>query len=186
MKHVFIVICFLLLNAGNAQTTQDSVVVTKDTVIKVKSKKDHGPRNAAILSALIPGAGQIYNRKWWKPPVVWAAMGGVGYFFMQQQSLFIEFRNDVRASAEGRTADVKNNKYDTDQLNSQKIVYRKNRDRLGFGLIALYAIQIIDANVDAHLKTFDVSDDLSLQVSAKPLLSGTAIGGGISLKLNFK
>lgn len=183
---MIILICFLLLTTGYSQTTQDSVVVRTDTVIKVKPKKDHRPRNAAILSALVPGAGQIYNRKWWKPPVVWAAMGGVGYFFMQQQSLFVEFRNDVRASAEGRTADVKNNKYDTDQLNSQKIVYRKNRDRLGFGLIALYVIQIIDANVDAHLKTFDVSDDLSLQLSAKPIVSGTAMGGGISIKLNFK
>ena len=68
----------------------------------------------------------------------------------------------------------------------QKLFFRKRRDLLGFGIIAVYAIQIIDANVDAHLKTFDVSDDLSLQLHAKPVFSGNAIGAGLCLRLTFK
>jgi hypothetical protein len=197
LKHAVILICFLFALTGRAQIVQDSVAidsnnvlsafkVKKDTSYTVKKKKDHHPRNASILSAIVPGAGQIYNRKWWKPPIIWAAMGGLGYYFLQNQNLYTEYRNDVRNLAKGDTASVKNIKYDIDQLQTKKLTYRKHRDLFAFGLIAVYAVQIIDANVDGHLRTFDVSDDLSLELRAKPLCTGTVFGAGLSLRLNFK
>jgi hypothetical protein len=162
-----------------------TTVKTDSSFVK-KEKKDHHARNAAVLSAIVPGAGQFYNRKWWKPPIIWAAMGGLGYYFLQNQNLYTEYRSDVRNLAKGDTASVKNIKYDIDQLQTKKLAYRKKRDLFGFGLIAVYVVQIIDANVDGHLRTFDVSDDLSLELRAKPLCTGNAWGAGLSLRLNFK
>ena len=185
MKHLVILICFLCFFTGLSQTSKDTLMVV-DTIYHKKPKKDHRPRTATILSAIIPGAGQIYNRKYWKAPIAWAGLGAVGYFFMHNQTLYTQYRNDVRSLVNGDTSAVVNSKYSLDQLQSQKIIYRKRRDLFGFGVIAVYAMQVIDANVDAHLRTFDVSDDLSLELHAKPIYTGAAFGAGISLKLNIK
>jgi hypothetical protein len=174
-----ILIFFLLCSIGIAQTT-DSVVVAKDSVVK-KLPKEKGPRNAAILSAVIPGAGQIYNRKYWKAPIVWGALGALGYYFLNNQKMYSLYRDSlVKEVAANPTSSS------IDYYQKQKIIFRKHRDLLSFGLIAFYAIQIIDANVDAHLKTFDVSDDLSLRIDTRPVIVGNAWGPGLSLKLNFK
>lgn len=172
--------------AINAQeNTNDSVQVIK------KKKKEPGPRNASILSAVIPGAGQIYNHKYWKAPIVWAGMGGVGYLFLKNQNDYTFYRDNLRKLVAGDSTALTNTGLSTqDQIQTQKLVYRKRRDLCGFGLLAIYAINIIDANVDAHLKTFDVSDDLSLQIKAKPIIyngfGGLGCTAGLSLKLNFK
>jgi TM2 domain-containing membrane protein YozV len=184
LKQFLILISFLFCSIGSAQTS-DSVVVKNDSVVK-KLPKDSRPRNAAILSAVIPGLGQIYNGKYWKTPIVWAAMGGFGYFFIGQLDSFTVYHKDVKALALGDSASVIHKGFSIDQLQTQKIIFRKHRDLLGFALIAVYAIQIIDANVDAHLRTFDVSDDLSLRLSTRPVIVGSAWGPGLSLRLNFK
>lgn len=139
---------------------------------------------------MLPGAGQIYNRKYWKVPIIYAGLGGVGYFFLQNQSEYKYYRKNLIALVGGDSTVITSTGYDVQQLQTQKLLYRKRRDLFGFALIAVYAINIIDANVDAHLKTFDVSDDLSLDIRAKPILvssaAGISYGGGISLTLNFK
>jgi TM2 domain-containing membrane protein YozV len=168
-----------------SQTTQDSLVV-KDTITEKKIPKEKGPRRAAILSAIIPGAGQIYNRKYWKAPIVWGALGGLGYYFLKNQDQYTYYRSNLKKLVAGDSSVISTTGYNTDQLQSQKLLFRKRRDLLGFGIIAVYSIQIIDANVDAHLKTFDVSDDLSLHLHARPVFAGTALGAGLSLKLTFK
>jgi hypothetical protein len=184
LRYLLIVVCCLFSFAGITQTA-DSAVVIKDSTAK-KLPKERGPRNAAILSAVIPGAGQIYNRKYWKAPIVWAAMGALGYYFIQNQNEYSYYRTGLKKMVIGDSTAYYETGYGLDQLQTQKLFYRKRRDLLGFGIIAAYAFQIIDANVDAHLKTFDVSDDLSLHIHAKPVLIGNAWGAGISLKLNFK
>ncbi|MDZ4666060.1 MAG: DUF5683 domain-containing protein [Bacteroidota bacterium] len=185
MKKNCIILLCLFAATGISQTTKDSVIV-KDSIVKKKLPKEKGPRRAAILSAVIPGAGQIYNRKYWKAPIVWAAMGGVGYFFLKNQEQYTYYRSNLKKLVAGDSSVIDLTGYNTDQLQTQKLFYRKRRDLLGFGLIAVYAIQIIDANVDAHLKTFDVSDDLSLHLHAKPVFVGNALGAGLSLRLTFK
>ena len=110
----------------------------------------------------------------------------MGYFFLKNQEQYTYYRSNLKKLVAGDSSVIDQTGYNTDQLQSQKLVYRKRRDLFGFGLIAVYAIQIIDANVDAHLKTFDVSDDLSLLIHAKPVFVGTAMGAGLSLRLTFK
>lgn len=186
MKHILFILLILFSCGIHAQeTTKDSTQITK------KKKKEPGPRNASILSAVIPGAGQIYNRKYWKAPIVWAGMGGVGYFFLKNQKEYKFYQDNLRKLVAGDSSALTATGLKTqDQIQTQKLVYRKRRDLCGFGLIAIYAINIIDANVDAHLKTFDVSDDLSLQIKAKPIiyngLGGIGCTAGLSFKLNFK
>jgi hypothetical protein len=161
-------------------------MVMNDTVVK-KLPKDPRPRNASILSAIIPGAGQIYNRRYWKAPIVWAGMGALGYFFLHSQDSFNLYRKDVRAlAANPKDSTIFHKGFSTDNLQTQKLIFKKHRDLFAFGVIAVYIIQIVDANVDAHLKTFDVSDNLSLRVDTKPVIIGRAWGPGLSFKLNFK
>jgi hypothetical protein len=185
LKNFCIILICLFALTGISQTTQDSVVV-KDTIAEKKIPKEKGPRRAAILSAIVPGAGQIYNRKYWKAPIVWGALGGLGYYFLKNQDQYTYYRSNLKKLVAGDSSVISTTGYNTDQLQSQKLLFRKRRDLFGFGIIAVYAIQIIDANVDAHLKTFDVSDDLSLHLHARPVFAGTALGAGLSLKLTFK
>ncbi len=153
-------------------------------------KKNHKPRTAALLSLVLPGAGQVYNRKYWKPPIIYAALGGVGYFFMKNQNQYTYYRKNLIALVKGDSSVIAKTGYTSDQLQTQKLTFRKYRDMFGFGLIAIYLVNIIDANVDAHLKSFDISDNLSLQIKPSALfftsLRGMTCGAGLSIKLNFK
>lgn len=149
-----------------------------------KLPKDHRPRNAALLSAFVPGAGQIYNRRYWKAPIVWGGLGAFGYYFLKNQNFYSLYRDSLKNAVQANISTPSDPSIDYYQ--KQKVIYRKRRDLLSFGVIAVYLIQIVDANVDAHLKTFDVSDDLSLRIDTKPVMVGTAWGPGLSIKLNFK
>lgn len=174
-----------LLYSGSKAQNSDTTIVRKENTRK------HSPRLAATLSAIIPGTGQIYNRKYWKTPIIYGALGGLGYFFITNQNEYTYHRKNLIAEADDDVNTINESGLSQDQLQQQKIYYRKFRDLAAVGLIAVYAFNIIDANVDAHLKTFDVSDDLSLKINLKPLpncntSAGLAFTPGLSLKLNWK
>jgi len=190
-KLLFIFFVFSFYSGIAQITSSDTLVRITDSITpKQKALTKASPRKASILSAIIPGAGQVYNRKYWKVPIIYAGLGGFGYFFLKNQNEYAYYRKNLIALVGGDSTVITKTGYDTGQLQSQKLFFRKRRDLFGFALIAVYAVNIIDANVDAHLKTFDVSDDLSLDVRAKPIIvgsiAGISYGGGISLTLNFK
>lgn len=127
------------------------------------------PGKAALLAAILPGAGQIYNRRWWKLPLVYGALGGVAYGEWFYQKHFTDFAyayNEVTAGRkklldpgfESGASLVRS----VDGLNSRVIFYRGNRDLFYLYIGLAYSLQIVDALVDAHLRNFDVSDDLTL------------------------
>lgn len=127
-----------------------------DTISDVS--KTHSPKKATILSAILPGAGQVYNKKWWKVPIVYLGLGASAYFFDVNQfnfngykELYIETEDDFYLVELER--------------------YRRWRDISAIAFVAVYGLQIIDANVDAHLFHFDVSDDLSFNWAPTPILS---------------
>lgn len=192
MRSLFFILFLFNVYFGSSQiNSSDSLVTIPDSITpKQKARTNSSPRIASILSAVIPGAGQVYNRKYWKVPIIYAGLGGFGYLFVKNQNEYLFYRKNLIASVNGDTAAMTTQEYSQDQLQSQKLFYRKRRDQFAFGCIAMYLINIIDANVDAHLKTFDVSDDLSLDVRAKPIFTGSAegisCGGGLSLTLKFK
>jgi hypothetical protein len=147
-------------------------------------------RRASLMSFILPGLGQAYNRKFWKIPIIYAAFGGVGYFFRDQNQKYQDYHNELifrYANPAASPNSFKN--LSVDQLNTEKVLYKKYRDFCIIGIGIIYLINVIDANVSAHLKTFDVSDKLSLGVQPKVFYctnSQHGLSPGVSLTLNFR
>ena len=144
-------------------------------------------RKATIMSAVIPGLGQVYNRKFWKVPVIYAALGGLGYWGVTNQIKYKYYSNNLKYIYDDDESTINETQYDATQLITEKNLYRKRRDISIMVGALVYLVNIIDANVDAHLKTFDVSDDLSLQF--KPYTGfdyNNKLLTGISIKLKFR
>lgn len=182
MRFLSILILFAICNRAHAQQGSDTAAV------KVSKSAYSAARKASILSAVIPGAGQVYNRKYWKVPIIYAGMGAFGYIFYTNNGNYNDYRRALRESdTNGKgTAVVQGQTYTTSNLQKQKIYYRQQRDIGVMGMAAFYLLNIIDANVDAHLKTFDVSDDLSLRIKPDYKYIGTSGAACLSFQLNFK
>lgn len=187
----FLLVFFLVSGAKNLHSQ------TEDTVKKINKttkKEIYGnARKATIMSAVIPGLGQIYNKKYWKAPIVYAGLAGFGYLLIKNQDSLNKYTVALRNAASTNTVTQALNKtgYNTDQLYTLKIQYRKYRDIGIIGCAIFYLVNIIDANVDAHLKTFDVSDNLSMRIKPFNNLTGNYSAGfglqsGVCIQLNFK
>ena len=204
---ILILIAFQKTEAQNVVfDTVDNTIITADTVVKEtktakpnKDKKLSRPAKAAIMSACLPGLGQIYNRKWWKVPIVYAGLGGIGYFSYRN---FSEYRSYLHAY-EYKTGDLPEgvtltdyetqlaNKYAEGQLQTYKESYRRNFELFTILTVAWYGLNIIDAVVDGHLYTYDISDDLSINVDPylrpveTPVPMPQYAQVGLSFQLNF-
>ncbi len=165
---------------ANSQTGADSIqssAVRKHAIYSA-------PRKASIMSAIVPGLGQAYNKKYWKIPIVYAGMGASAYYFYINNGPYNDYRRALRESDAGPGfATVNGTSYSTENLLILKNNYKRQRDLGAVGILAFYLLNIVDANVDAHLRTFDVSDDLSLQVN--PWL-GRQNAFGLSFQLTLK
>ncbi len=169
------VVCFF----AKAQTETDTI-------------NKHSPHKAAVLSAILPGAGQIYNRKYWKTPIVWAALGTTVYFAIDNSKIYNGLRDEYTARLNGKqftvaaVCDLRNpENCSTDNILDNIDDFRRWRDISIIAASAVYVLQIIDASVDAHLFNFDVSDDLSFQwqPSALYVFNTPAFGATLTLKL---
>jgi hypothetical protein len=154
------------------------------------AEKQHSPGKAALLSAVIPGLGQAYNKKYWKIPIVYAGFGVLTYFVVRNANFYIDYQcayiEKVNGNTNGNYSSLVN-RYTEDQLLSGREYYRRNLD-ISVLLSALwYSLTILDAAVDAHLMTFDVSEDLSMRVApaAIPLPDTPAPGAGLKVTLKF-
>lgn len=194
MERLFIIIVFTFFALGY-RAQSDTIVLGKDTTTQTKVEKKAiyaSARKASIMSAILPGLGQAYNKKYWKIPIIYAGLGGFGYMFLSNNTKYNDYRKGLIASVNNgdSSQSVYGVNYSQSQLQSQKLYYRKYRDFAVIGFSIVYIINIIDANVDAHLRTFDMSDDLSLSLDPWQNVYHTASGyrtaSGISLKLNFK
>ena len=175
-------------NEALAEGSSDVVIHSfrKDSL---KRMINRDARRASLMSALLPGLGQIYNRKYWKVPIIYAGLGGLGYFALGHNSEYQKYHNELlfRYANNGQVNSL--SEYSTDNLITLKNQSKKYRDMCFIGMGIFYVLNIIDANVDAHLKRFDVSDDLTLSVAPKAfycMQSKSGLGGGISLALHFK
>lgn len=190
-KAVFILFLFGLLIPSFAQE-KDSISVSQDSMRNVRSthKKNYSaPRKASIMSAIIPGLGQAYNKKYWKIPVIYAGLAGFGYLFFDSNKEYNFYRKNLIADNDDDPATSNTTRYNSEQLQLLKVQYRKNRDFAAIGIAIFYLLNIIDANVDAHLKTFDVSDNLSVHIdpwqSTYHTRLGTRTATGLSIKFQF-
>lgn len=142
------------------------------------------PKKATIYSAIIPGAGQIYNKKYWKVPIIYAGFGVAGYFLRENLQNLDFFKTNLIFALDDDPLTIPDPRFTTENLRRGVNQYKNWRDwsYVAFGLI--YALNIIDANVDAHLAHFDVGKDLSLEVH--PFIDFTAQrANGLSLVLKL-
>ena len=135
-------------------------------------KKPHSAKKAAIMSACLPGLGQVYNGKWWKVPIVYAGLGGLGYMAYDNRASYKTFLTAYKIKTgdleEGvvpsEAAQQLAEYYQAGQLQSYKDSYRRDFELFCILTAAWYGLNIVDATVDGHLYTYDISDDLSLTV----------------------
>jgi Family of unknown function (DUF5683) len=206
-KHSLIVAVFLLLTvtvfaqekekfvSADSNTTTTIVVDSSKNGIKKKIRV-YKPKVAAIRSAILPGLGQIYNKKYWKVPIVYAALGITGgiflYNFKNYKNTRFAYKAKYNASLPTAThADtvlllkIKTplERYSLETLRYYRDSFRRDIDYSALIFIVFWGLNVVDATVDAHLKAFDVSPDLSLRI--KPGHSQMAGTNGLSLVLNI-
>lgn len=155
--------------------------------------KAHSPKVAAIRSAIFPGLGQIYNKKYWKLPIVYGAMGTcAGIFFYNLGSYKdtrfaykVKYNMRVNRTDSALFKDIKPalKPLSEESLRFYRNQYRRDIDYSALVFLILWGLNVVDAVVDAHLKSFDVSPDLSLLI--KPGYSELAKTNGLSLVLKI-
>ena len=159
-------------------------------------RKKHNPTIAGCLS-IIPGGGQIYNKKYWKLPIVYGALGISGYFVYDFAHQMVSYKKEFINRRDGNTAllNPKYEEYTDENILALKNTYRRRMEIAIAVTTVLYVINIVDAIVDAHLFFFDISDDLSLHVtpninqnhnSSLAHQNNTSFNYGVNLTLNFK
>ncbi|MBS1583759.1 MAG: hypothetical protein JST66_16290 [Bacteroidetes bacterium] len=186
----------LLLGTVSAQSDADSLRVVPATAAAPDSvmapdqpagpvdwRARHQPARAAIYSAILPGAGQVYNRKYWKVPIVLAGLGTCYYFIQDNTKQYDRYKDAYLDVINGR-ADEFERRYSADQLRNVADTYHRWRDLSYVAISLVYVLNVVDASVDAYFVRFDVSEDLSLDL--RPSLSLAARGAlGVSLSVHL-
>lgn len=156
-------------------------IMVEEVVAKnEKSINPLAPSKAAFYSAVLPGLGQVYNKRYWKVPIVYAVIGTGVYAYKYNDDIYNRFRTAFKRREAGFTDDEfydingdniegAEPDLDVDDLERQQENYQRDRDLALVITIAMYALNIIDANVDAHLKQFNINEDLSMD--AHPYLN---------------
>lgn len=173
-----IIFIFLVLVSGNLFGQTLTVDSTKTEKVPVEDEVIHSPKRATIYSAVLPGLGQAYNKKYWKIPVIYAGFGTIGYFIGWNNGFYKTYKlayNDLTDTNPDTNSHLDldaTQYYDLDNptdynnfksgLSKQSEYYRRNRDLLIISMIGFYGLNIIDASVDAHLFDFDISEDLTM------------------------
>lgn len=184
-----------------SDTTQynDTVIVQteagKDTVVK---KKVHSPRKATMRSLIIPGWGQVYNKKYWKVPLVYAGIGIPAYLYFYNKSWYNRTRYALSVVVNEQTEDpdamakvhpdlrVLVDAKLQGSLTNYRNEFRKDMDYSILFTILMWGLNVVDATVDGHLKDFDVSDELSLRLKPSVQSGYYMPAPGLSLVVTFK
>ncbi len=207
MRIFFSFICFLFLLSPalvHAQEKEPVAISTKDSTPVIKktvassnrydsAMKAHSPKKAALRSAILPGWGQVYNKKYWKVPIVYGALGVCGGVFFYNMGNYKDTRFAYKVKYNMRVYHTDSTLYnqiknelkpiDEESLRSYRNQFRRDLDYTAIFFLVFWGLNVVDAAVDAHLKSFDVSPDLSLQI--KPGYSDLAQTTGISLVLKI-
>lgn len=175
-------------------STRYSRTHTTDSPYKVDSfaRKKHNPRKATLFSAFCPGLGQVYNKKYWKLPIVYAAIGIPAYTYFDNKNWYNKCQYALSLVVNGDTTQASLDKVDPklrvlvttrqdNSIRSYRNQYRKNQDYSVLFVLLFWGLQIVDATVDAHLKDFDVSNELSMHLQP----GGGSLNNATGLSLVF-
>ena len=166
-KICLFIFCFSVISFANAQ----------DLTEPIKS-----PRKAAILSSTLPGLGQIYNKKYWKVPIIYAGLLTSAYYINDNNIQYKRYKDAYLKRLDNNPDnDDFVGEYSSGDLLILKDFYRRNREISILCFVGTYIINVLDASVDAHLFDYDISEDISLQITP----TSTADFNGLSLTLNL-
>lgn len=207
MRIVFSFVFFLILFSVvslHAQEKEPVVISTKDSVPVIKSTvasgnrydsalKAHSPKKAAMRSAILPGLGQIYNKKYWKLPIIYGALGTCTGIFLYNLGNYkdtrfayrVKYNMRVNGTDSALFSQIKSKlkPLDEESLRYYRNQFRRDIDYSALFFILLWGLNVVDATVDAHLKSFDVSPELSFQF--KPGYSELARTNGLSIVMKI-
>lgn len=203
IKILLLVSCLFTSPFLFAQAKEKKAVAINDTVPAVVNKpainkydsamKAHSPRVAAIRSAMLPGLGQIYNKKYWKLPIVYGALGTCAGVFLYNLGNYkntrfaytVKYNMRVNRTDSALFSQIKPNlqPLSEESLRFYRNQFRRDIDYSALFFILLWGLNVVDASVDAHLKSFDVGPDLSLRF--KPGYSELAGTNGLSIVLKI-
>lgn len=174
------------------------VVMVQDTLIRKKKEINPlAPSKAAFLSAVMPGLGQVYNKRYWKVPIVYGVIGGSIYAYTWNNNNYKRFRTAFKRRQAGFTDDEfydingdnevgQDPDLDADDLENQQERFQEDRDLWLVISIAMYALNIVDANVDAHLKQFNIDDNLAIDfqpyLDVNPVTNDPNYGMALTIK----
>lgn len=169
-KYCIAIVCCLLSLYASADSTH-----LTQTILRV-----HSPKKASIYSAVVPGLGQAYNKKYWKIPLVYATLGLSSYYMLSNRDSF-KVRQEALINLSDNDTNTRASWYFTNMplsaLKAQRSYYRSNRDYGIIAIAAFYVLNIIDAAVDAHFYEFNIDKPLSMQ-KKKPWHVYSSFQGG--------
>lgn len=164
---------------------QDLVIIEQADTTLIETKSTLVPRRASLYSAVLPGLGQAYNRSYWKIPIIYGGFAGLGYAVWWNNDQYQEALRLLRADLDDDPNTVNTSNFSTEQLSAIAESLRRDRD---FSIVlfgVLYMLNIVDAHIDAHLKEFEINEDLSVQLNPA-FQNFRGIGTvGFSIKLVF-
>ena len=207
IKYCYIIF-FVLFSFHNAfaQEEEDELKVTTEEVVVKKKKRDRkkerrekriqpyeplAPARAAFYSAVLPGLGQAYTKKYWKIPIVYAAIGTGIYFYLDNNRNYNDFRDIFKRRLAGFTDDRFINQQtgeilvSNEQLISLQERFRRDQELSLLLTVAAYLLNIVDANVTAHLQQYNITDDLSLKPGINFNEFDLTPNYGVTLNFNF-
>jgi len=187
IKRSFIILtAFLLVTTGMAQKIQPKQVIP-DSILE----KQHSPTKATIMSLCLPGLGQIYNKKYWKVPIIYAGFGLLTYLIVFNTNYYLTYKcayiESFNGDSSGNYSDIVR-KYPQESILSAREYYRRNLELSIIFTAVLYVLNITDAAVDAHMFTYDINKDISFNVDPTLIPPSPQVRGyssGVKLCFNF-
>tara|TARA_R100001377_G_scaffold67669_1_gene42963 strand:+ start:214 stop:816 length:603 start_codon:yes stop_codon:yes gene_type:complete len=179
--------------AQDDKNSEDKKEVQKETLEELQVEANNivsdpidplAPARAAFYSAILPGLGQAYNKKYWKIPIVYAGLGIGMYFYLDNNKEYKRYRSAYKRRLAGFTDDEFYGTINDDGLREAQKTLSRNRELSLLVTIGLYALNIIDANVDAHLLQYNVDDNLSLAPHYR--INDFDNTGDLGITVNFK
>lgn len=195
MRFLSILFLFLFTSIAHHTSAQQPVVVDtietpdEETPKAIASRKraNYRANRAALYSTILPGLGQAYNRKYWKLPILYIGAGVLTYFTITNNQSYKEYYYAYQNRLDGDLTNNTHLQYSDDQLKVLRDDFRRFYQMNLFMAVGLYALNIVDAYVDAHLREFDVNENLSFKL--KPYFyssNNRNIAQGLTLSLRLK
>ncbi|WP_317192835.1 DUF5683 domain-containing protein [Aureivirga marina] len=181
---LFFVFLGITINSYAQKKNNDDIKVKGNLEVESYTYRPLAPAKAAFYSAILPGLGQAYNKKYWKVPIVYAALGTTIYLYADNNDSYKRYREAYKLRIAGKRdefTDANGNALlSLETLEQGQKTFKKNRDLALLSTIGIYLLQIVEASINAHLLQFDTSRNLSVkpnvqfdQFNYKPVVGAT-------------